>query len=89
MEYQSCSNRKDAVCVCSAEVRSFGAASSGETFRLERCHRVPHAKKQTKQTDAKWSLPRMSLVGLNPKRRHFRVLESRQGKMITVKQSIH
>lgn len=91
LEYQACSggSKKDALCICSVEVRSFGASSSGETFRLERCHRLRHHQQHPKRTMSKadsgrWSLPHMSLVGPGPKRRHFRVLESRQGKMITV-----
>ncbi len=84
-EYQQCyTGRKDALCICSVEVRS---SSGDETFLMERC-RSHHPKRSSNSYEVvggKRSLPRISLTGTNPTSRNtFKVLESRQGKLITV-----
>lgn len=84
-EYQSCySGRKDALCICSVEVRSlFG----DETFLMDRC-KPAHPKRTSHSYDVmggRRSLPKISLTGRTRKsRKTFKVLESRQGKLITV-----
>ncbi|XP_045033419.1 von Willebrand factor D and EGF domain-containing protein isoform X2 [Daphnia magna] len=85
-EYQPCySGRKDALCICSAEVRS---SSGDETFLMDRCQPL-HSRRTTNSPyqilGGRRPLPKMSLTGKVPNgRKQFKVLESRQGKLITV-----
>lgn len=86
-EYQPCySGRKDALCICSAEVRS---SSGDETFLMDRCQLVQPKRTSSnpyQMLGGKRPLPKMSLTGTvpNSRKEKFKVLESRQGKLITV-----
>lgn len=84
--YQPCySGRKDALCICSVEVRSL---SGDETFLMDRCQPI-HPRRTNNNhyqvVGGRRPLPKMSLTGTVPDgRKQFKVLESRQGKLITV-----